>query len=604
MKSLQLISFGLLVYCNVSFSSTINESNIANELRKLDNYSRVSTIINNVDLYPQMNKNQIGAVFFILGYSLDAMGKQKLAHEKLVLANQMINNSDYHVYKIGALIHLAHINLRDEKISIANSQLANALDLSSKRKTRSNYYIAWVLSAYSDLYKSVNNTSMALRCLNKAYSIHQSTKDTASLFIHAANLTELYLERDIDSATFFLNKSITYLKNSIEFDSVYWAATYGNIGQVAQYKKKNEEAIRNFKEETRLYGKFAPNNTNGNFHLGLIYYEMGNFSEAKSHFSHSINPENTSIRQKKIFTHLKIISEFEKNYAQVLLYESKIDSIINVIKNQKLKNQIHTITKELEYTNTKLSLGQKKALLTKNAIIFWLTTSLFIVLILTLFLTNKYKQIREAREINSLEQKVSFIKMNPHFIFNTLSSLQYIILKEKDPLEAATIISDFSNLVRLVFTLASSERITLREELKFLKSYIEMERFRFDNNFEFILNVDKNVSSSEIEVPPMLLQPFVENSINHGFSNGHGHNLITLNIYKVNKYLQFEIIDNGQGFDINTLKEYEEHALAIFKRRLKLRKKKEDTFFKISSNDFGTSIKFLLLIEDSKKINY
>ncbi len=138
-------------------------------------------------------------------------------------------------------------------------------------------------------------------------------------------------------------------------------------------------------------------------------------------------------------------------------------------------------------------------------------------------------------------------QMNPHFLFNTINSIKRFIIKNETSI-AADHLTKFSRLVRLILNNSNSKTIVLKDELEALRLYIDMERMRFDDKFEFEINIDSSVQVDNIEIPPMLLQPFVENAIWHGLmhkTDGEGRVVIKLNV--IDEYLVCTIEDNGIG---------------------------------------------------------
>ncbi len=136
--------------------------------------------------------------------------------------------------------------------------------------------------------------------------------------------------------------------------------------------------------------------------------------------------------------------------------------------------------------------------------------------------------------------------MNPHFIFNSLNSIQYFIGKNEKKM-AINYLSLFSKLIRNVLNSSIHQKITLETELEILNYYIELERIRFDNKFEFILSVDENLETEYIEVPSLILQPYVENAIIHGLTNKDGSGLLKVELSQKDNFLLCFIEDDGIG---------------------------------------------------------
>ena len=136
--------------------------------------------------------------------------------------------------------------------------------------------------------------------------------------------------------------------------------------------------------------------------------------------------------------------------------------------------------------------------------------------------------------------------MNPHFIFNSLASIQNSIVNE-DPIRASKYLARFSKLVRNILDSSVEEFITLEEEIQTIENYLELQKVRFPDKYDYQINVYEKLEPESIELPPMLSQPFVENSIEHGFKGSDQKGNIVIRFYPEGEYLIMDIEDNGIG---------------------------------------------------------
>ena len=150
------------------------------------------------------------------------------------------------------------------------------------------------------------------------------------------------------------------------------------------------------------------------------------------------------------------------------------------------------------------------------------------------------------KRLANVEMHALRAQMNPHFIFNCLNSIDYYILKN-DMETASDYLNRFSRLIRLILQNSRSNYVNLKDELEALKLYIEMESLRFDESFDYEVKIGKGLQLEEIEIPPMLLQPYVENAIWHGLMQREGKGKLDLVITKQNGHLNCIIEDNGIG---------------------------------------------------------
>ncbi len=197
--------------------------------------------------------------------------------------------------------------------------------------------------------------------------------------------------------------------------------------------------------------------------------------------------------------------------------------------------------------------------------------------------TYRTKQIKKREElktlynkkISELEVKSLRAQMNPHFLFNSLNSIRYYILKE-DNKNASDYITKFSRLLRLILKNSRENQISLKDELHALKIYIEFEQMRFNRKFEYELTVDESIDQENIQIQPLTIQPFVENAIWHGLMPKESNGNLKVNIAKQNGMLSIIIEDNGIGrqkaaeLKKNELTDSKSYGLQITEERMNM----------------------------------
>jgi len=186
----------------------------------------------------------------------------------------------------------------------------------------------------------------------------------------------------------------------------------------------------------------------------------------------------------------------------------------------------------------------------------WFYSIISIIIILIIFGTIKYRinliKIKERekrhiqKQISELENQALRSQMNPHFIFNSLNSINSYIIKNK-PDEASEYVAKFARLIRLILDNSKESTVSLSNELSALKLYIEIENKRFSNKFEWQIIVDPHLNTDNTLVPPMIFQPFVENAIWHGLLHKHEPGKLFVHIRQKDKLLNCEITDDGIG---------------------------------------------------------
>jgi hypothetical protein len=229
----------------------------------------------------------------------------------------------------------------------------------------------------------------------------------------------------------------------------------------------------------------------------------------------------------------------------------------------------------------------------------WMLTALSILIglagIIALFVRRYKKRFEKEIEKNSLQNKIYGLEikamkaqMNPHFIFNSLNSIQQFIL-EKDDDNAYNYLSKFSILVRKILETNNRESITLTDEIEILKGYLEIEALRFSNAFEWEIIEDPALSANKIHIPHMMVQPFVENAIWHGLLHKRGDKKLTVRFSFIDENKLLCVVeDNGAGRDAakkENLTGKNSLAIDFIKQRLELLGKMKKTEYSLLIND-------------------
>jgi hypothetical protein len=237
----------------------------------------------------------------------------------------------------------------------------------------------------------------------------------------------------------------------------------------------------------------------------------------------------------------------------------------------------------------------------------WLVTNrwwiiliiVFIVVVIVSFGVHfKIKNQKLKKEKISSQLDAIRAQMNPHFLFNSLNTIQnYIYNNDKD--KAIFFLGRFSSLMREVLNMSNREYISLEEELKHLEDYLQLEQMRFSGALEYHIQVDPELDANYLNLPPMLLQPYVENAIKHGlWHKKEGKKLLQIRFYPISEImLGVEILDNGIGrkkaqeIQKNQPKTHQPYASQATKNRI-------DLLNQLNQQDKKYEGKFVLDIED------
>ncbi len=238
--------------------------------------------------------------------------------------------------------------------------------------------------------------------------------------------------------------------------------------------------------------------------------------------------------------------------------------------------------------------------------LWWVQIILLIcfIFLIWLLVRIRIKTIREKannkilreKKMHELEQMALRAQMNPHFIFNSLNSLQQYVFAG-NVLEANQFITAFSSLIRQTLYISEKKFVTLNEEIKYLDTYLHIEQTKYDNNFDYFIYADNTVSKKQIAIPPLLLQPYIENSIRHGILNLlNKRGRIEVNFIIEDDYLKCTLEDNGIGRE-NAYKLRDSFRVSHQSKGMELVKKR------IAGLNHLYNINILVLIEDIRKDN-
>jgi hypothetical protein len=224
------------------------------------------------------------------------------------------------------------------------------------------------------------------------------------------------------------------------------------------------------------------------------------------------------------------------------------------------------------------------------------------------------KQRKLLHKATQLEVQALRSQMNPHFIFNCLSSINRFILKNESE-AASDYLTKFSRLIRMVLINSKQSFITLEDELEMLRLYLEMERLRFKHSFDYSISFKNEIDPGSLFIPPLLLQPFAENAIWHGLMNKDVNGQLLVSLSKENNFINCIIEDNGVGrakaaeLKSKSAEKKKSMGMQITKERLSLLNEKdmEEAYFIVedlvdhNGNALGTRIILKLRLDEKQE---
>ncbi|ASZ11991.1 histidine kinase [Chitinophaga pendula] len=216
---------------------------------------------------------------------------------------------------------------------------------------------------------------------------------------------------------------------------------------------------------------------------------------------------------------------------------------------------------------------------------WWARGILIVIVLLAILAILRYivRRIKQGekrkteynRRIAELEAKALTNQMNPHFIFNSLNSVQHLIL-EKEEKQALNFLADFATLMRQMLNNSRKSYISLEEEIAFLTRYLELEKIRFAHSFTYHFALEDAIKDYTIYIPPMIIQPIVENAIKHGLAPKTSAGHLEIRLEMAGDLLYCSVDDDGIGWErSNSLKsgrliKHESTALSVIKERLQI----------------------------------
>ncbi len=483
------------------------------------------------------------------------------------------------------------INLGNEYANTGNYIDAANYSISAiqiKEQLKDSTDIAYYYQKVGEVYKTAGENDKWIEYTEKAYQLidnknYANINAIAAIYNDLGGIAEYY--GNYEQALLYYDTLISVgeehnFPSAIGVALSNRATVYKHLGDIEKAISSALEA-KEYKRD-KGYQYIYDNNL-----LSELYLEKQNSDKALQYALLAINYtsiDNYPDEKMRAFKNLYKIEKNRRNYKDALLWNENYKSLSDSIRNKEIRTQI--LDMEIGYQTEKKE-HQIELLTTENQLKnqrLEMGVAIVAILIILIFLILYILHIRKKQSIlkqNDLQQQVLRAQMNPHFIFNVLGSIQNFMLKN-DNRKASSFLSQFASLTRATLNNSTAETISLANEISMLKNYIELERMRSSNKFDFEINYDENLEIDFIKIPPMLIQPFVENSIKHGFNNLDRTGLLRLNITDKTDWVEFVIEDDGNGVQKNQFKEktHQSMAMNIFEKRRKLIQYKFNKDFK------------------------
>jgi LytS/YehU family sensor histidine kinase len=323
-------------------------------------------------------------------------------------------------------------------------------------------------------------------------------------------------KKEYDKAIEMHKKALSIYKNIN--DKFYQTMCLNNMGKtylaMKKYRLAEKYLTETYKSATEIGSKrFA---LDASMELAQLYHDIGN-----NDFSYNFSIKALAYKD-------SVTKELQKQNTQTIsiLYQT-----------EKQKREIIILKQKAQLSELKLSRQ-------RNALIAFVFVIMFLIMFGVWFIHQR-KLKSKLKEID-LEQKLLQARLNPHFIFNSLAAIQNFIL-QNDKKAASEYIVNFSRLMRNILMGTSTDFILLENELEILDDYLKLQQLRFQNKFDYFFEISDDIDPQSCAVSPMLVQPFVENSIEHGIRDIDKQGVILIRFIKNGEYLVIEVEDNGRG---------------------------------------------------------
>ena len=491
-----------------------------------------------------------------LEYDLKALDMAKELNNNKFLSN-IFSNLGYDYYYLGNFEKSLECNLN--ALAIRNEMLETGLPESEKN-------LASSYNNIGSLYNSMGQHQKALEYFQKGLDIGKKLGDSIDIGQSLHNIGSIY-EKLKES-----DKALDYYQDALEIRKKYGnkreiAETLNNLGIIMKHMNFLDKALEYLFESIQIFSEI--NNKGGatsvTNNIAGIYLLQKNPERAYPYIIKGIElAEETG--QKKTLSEIYVnlvdyyvlIGDYKnafKTQEKFLILKDTLYSTNLAEKVSEMQTKYETERKEKEISLLTKDNEIQSLKIRKQSIQLYLLITVVLVVVLIgslLFSRYKLKQKHYHSELEKknleTEQRLLRSQMNPHFIFNSLNSIQSYI-SGNNALTAMTYLSKFAKLMRYILENSRKKMISLEDEVNTLQLYIELERIRFKQKFDFIIEIDPKLQPETTYIPPMLIQPFVENSIKHGLRNIKEQGHLQLNFKSNHEVIFCSINDNGIGRD-------------------------------------------------------
>lgn len=429
-----------------------------------------------------------------------------------------------------SLERIAHVHYKKGNYAEALNTCMELLELCEK--TDNKVHAARTLLYIGDIHMKLKNHDLAKRYSYKALEVCkkiEGSKGFENSYVADAysHIGVIHLQNeDYEKALEACFKALEILEYQGDENIIF--TNYNNIGEIYYAKENYDDALKYFDKAYSLAEK-----NNSTYAMTVILTNLGNVAEKVKDYPLAIAYYIKSLEIAKDNGYkneykdgslaLSKLYQAQKDSEKALYYYKLHTQMKDTIYNETSARQIAEIEAVYENEKKQEEIKRQQLVIEKRQNILYATSAVFVLLIVIAILIVIHLKTKSRKKGAELRQKLLRTQMNPHFIFNALSSIQGAVLEKKSN-EAAEYISGFAMLMRLILEHANDNYISLDTEIKILKNYLSLQQMRYGGVFNFSVNVqthklkneDSSLNLNEILIPPMLAQPFIENAIEHG----------------------------------------------------------------------------------------
>lgn len=452
---------------------------------------------------------------------------------------------------VAAKTQLVDYFTKEDRIDSALLYAREAYELARKVDTNG---LPMILMKLSSIYFDIGDVATLRQYLFEGFRV--SARQPKYRLAFANNISTFYDNiGELDSSIRFYQDFVEQDTSSLH-NPWYDAIKYENLGVRLTKKGKLEEGLQYQLRALQMNRELDRVDGSTLFNMAVTYSKLHRYDTAEHYLGQALE---LAAREKDHATVTKAWRRRSENlrqqhrYAEALSaldssytnYEREVDSSF-ATKARELETQYAVKAKDEEIRSLAVTNTANRKISRQQQLIIGILIGAFILLGLAGILLWRRRKLAEQLKQASLEQRLLRSQMEPHFIFNTLSVLQSFIRNQEGE-KAIRYLNQFARLLRVTLENSRESFVPLKEEVTALENYLSLQAMRFEGSFDYHVTVYEGYEEDELMIPPMLLQPFVENAILHGMKqlNHQGH--IEVTITRELHVLHCVIDDNGAG---------------------------------------------------------